>query len=230
MENDVYTVIIFAVFILGGLMWATYDTIRTQALRPSAVIVPFCMGSLILMCDFGVFAMPLKGRGFMTATGIKGTLVSAPRGIDNDRMKYRVAFGKHYVSSEVKERTDGATYWILDLFRGTVTIDIIDRATRFRELAPNNCEDPKGCIVYDGSINGLAIEDYKAIAQKEIDSLRYMVNKQNTIYRTMLRDVEILSQNENKDVAKMAQRLKSMTRDLGANQTFSNNGVDSNVK
>ncbi len=211
---------ILLVVLFFTLGYAAYDTFKTEGLRITALMLILFLVCIYFMADYGIFAMPLKGKGFVTKTGVKGTLVGAPIAVDNDRMKYNVAFGKHYVSKAVKQRVDGVMFWVLDFFRGTVTVPIVDKVTRFRELPPNNSEDPKGCIIYSGSINGVPLENSEEIIIKEMESLRKMVNYQNTIMRTMNRELSTLAENENRDVAKTAQRLKSITRDFGSSQRF----------
>ena len=190
------------------------DIFRTEGFQFTRLMLPMMILIMIFTKLYGIFWINLKGKGFWFADGIKGTVIQGPVGLDNDRIKYYVAVCSSYVSPEREKNRMRGISWFADKTSATVTLEIVDRSHKFTNIPDKNCGDPSGCIKYFGSVNGIPIEDEQKILMDEIGQSRNMVVRLNTIIKSLDNEVSQLSQAENKVTATVAQRLKSMVRDL----------------
>ena len=218
-NNDAFGFFLLFAF-LFPIFIAFIDITRTKGFQFTSIMLPVILLIMIFVKFWGVFWVNLKGKGFMFSDGIKGTIVKGPVMLDGDRMKYYVAVYRQYLTPETKTRRTKGGYWFSDILSGVITIPVVDRVNRFKDIPAKNCGDPSGCVTYYGSVNGLPIQDSIKGIVEENDVYRNMVVKLNTIIKTLDNETRQLAQDENKQTSAVAQRLKSLVRDLKGQTTM----------
>lgn len=208
--------IVLLVILIALVIYTYIEIFRTQGYQFIAIALP----SLILVwsftINFGKFWNRIKGKGFITRTGIKGTIMGKQFRVDNDRMGYYVCFFTEDVDDKMRELRVGGFYSFLDMLSGRVTIPMIGRVHQFRDLGAYS-EDTSGCIEFDGSVSGTPLPPERQLQLDRETAMRNSIVAMNSLISKAWFEVEVLSQMENKQTAKVAQRLKSMVRDLKGN-------------
>lgn len=199
---------------LGLLVFVMYDIFKTEGMKITSWLLPSIVICIIFMNNYGVFSLWLKGKGFMYKSGIKATVVSGPHPIDNNRVKYYVSVYGQYLSEEVKERNLGAFWWFYTLMSGRIVIPVVDIKENFHEIPAQNCDDPKGCIIYHGSPNRLQVWDENTQLMQDLDKIRHERDVLKTIVRHINIEIETMSQAQKKDLANAAQNLKSIMSNI----------------
>lgn len=214
MSDEKITAYVTLFMVVGVVLFAVYDIFKNEGLRITAIMLPLMYFTVKFMNNYGVWSLWLKGKGFYFKSGIKGTIVQGPIPVQNNRVKYLVSVYAGYLSNEKKRQAIGGFWHFYTLISQRIVIPIIGKSNEFEDLPAENCDDPRGCIVYYGSPNRTPIYDENSDLREKISLKEHQLTTLRTIMKEVNIEIETLSKSHNKHIASAAKTIKGIVNQV----------------
>lgn len=204
-------ILIFSVVMVISLI----NILTAKQFQFSAFIMSFFLVMIYVMPEYYPLMINFKYKGFIFMTGIKGTVVKKDY-LDNDRIRFIVSIVKSYINNDNFNEGSGIGGFF-NKFAGTVEIEVVDKASNFIDIPSKFCDDPSGCILYNGSPNNTALMPVFELNKRQAQEYHEMYTQLNTITERLYKEATLLAQQGNKVFSETAQKLRSIVRDMKGN-------------
>ena len=210
------TMLYIVVFItIMGFM--IFNFVRTPFTNLLILLPVFLSGIVFYVSGYGQFIPILINPNFQTDSGINGTYFDGPFQYHGGKQGYKVALFKWNVPPNSRRANRGIS-GLFSWLAAVQIIEIVDDKSKFTWITGKNLEATreKGCLRYHGRLDkGDLDNDETILRQKEL-WYRHLLGKLHTVMSKHKQIGEKESQEYNRAIIDMSEKLSTVMRDFSA--------------
>lgn len=165
MENNNTGWTLAVVFIFAYIIVMLYNMAKIDAYNPVVTfgMLAFIIGLTLANIWGDIFSFIRAPPEFVTLSGLGGRLVGGPYSLPGGLMKAKVVFNRSYVPENLRDRGPGGFVSVLSSSLGSKVIEVIGDYTQFHKVDARDCENPNGCWVFLGKLDGSELQDKEVL-------------------------------------------------------------------
>lgn len=165
-----------------------------------------------------------RGPQINTLSGVSGTQLGAPVQEHNGEETRYVAWERGMVPKHLRKQVEGSLYFLRELMSGTCIVPIHDKRSKFEEVPQEDSENPNGCILYRGRIDGGNIRNPRFLeGQQQIERQAKIISYVQSSAAQLEEQVAALANQNIYDNEAQAQHLKSIADQVKNVQVITGN-------
>jgi len=185
------------------------DIFRNPYARIIAILLPLAMITLNVNHLWGDWFPMRRGAQINTLSGISGTQIGQPILEYGGFETRRVAFPRDLIHPDIRSQRERGMVWLWDFVSGVITLEIQGKSWQWVEIPQEDNENPNGCILYLGRLDGGELKNPDIIIPvKQLERQSAIISYVFTAMAKLEEQVANIANVKNLDSEQMAQHLQ----------------------
>ena len=188
------------------------DVFRNPYAQIVTILLPMAVIVLNVHHLWGDWFPIRRGPQINTLSGISGTQIGQPILEYGGFETRRVAFPRDLIHPEIRKQREKGMAWFWDFMSGVYTLEIQAKSWQWVEIPQEDNENPNGCILYLGRLDGGDLKNPDIIVPvKQLERQSAIISYVFTAMAKLEEQVANIANVKNLDAEQMAQHLQYLS-------------------